>query len=210
MDFPHLIELFYVPAATRVDAHVVSLTDDLIEKAMGSAWWIDAAMDDDLARLEIDRDWNWSDLAIEYEGEIIPSQKFAVVTGDGAVQGAMMVSTVAVACERNRDRERPSLFVELLFAAPRTRQWLRLDGTELLRGVGSELLRTAALLSLEAGFDGRLKLESSPNSVAWYKKRGFLEVSKRRRILYEGVAYTPMELESDRVDILLPERKKGS
>ena len=55
------------------------------------------------------------------------------------------------------------------------------------------------------GFEGRLKLESSPGFVDWYEKRGLLVVS-RQRIMHEGVKYTPMELAADRVSILLPDR----
>jgi len=96
----------------------------------------------------------------------------------------------------------PSLFVELLFASPANRAWIRKDRKEQFRGVGLHLLRAAAELSLESGFNGRLKLESSPDFVDWYKKRGLLEAS-RRRILYEGRKYTPMELPAGRVTILL-------
>ena len=49
--------------------------------------------------MEIDRDWDWADLEIEGDGRILASQKLAVVTGDGAVQGAMMISTDPAMCE---------------------------------------------------------------------------------------------------------------
>jgi len=113
------------------------------------------------------RGWDWAELSIERAGQALPSQKLAVVAGDGAVQGAMMLTTGPVACERKSDLGEPALFVELLFAAPRTRHWVRVDRAEQFRGVGLHLLRTAAHLSIEAGFSGRLKLESSPNFVQW-------------------------------------------
>jgi hypothetical protein len=127
-----------------------------------------------------------------------------VITTDGAVQGAMMLSTEPVECERRRNHGHGALFVELLFAAPRTRHWIRHDRAEQFRGIGLHLMRAAAELSIEAGLEGRLKLDSSPNFVQWYRKRGLLPVS-RRSIIHEGVRYTPMELDADRVSMLLPE-----
>jgi hypothetical protein len=109
-------------------------------------------------------------------------------------------------CEREPGQL--ALFLELLFAAPRNREWIRLDRAEQFRGIGLGLLRAAAQLSLEAGCGGCLKLESSPNFVDWYKKRGFLEVSSQL-VPHEGVKYTPMELLAHRVTILLPGPKKG-
>ena len=79
---------------------------------------------------------------------------------------------------------------------------------EQLRGVGLQLLRVGAELSLGAGLKGRLKLEASPGFVEWYTRRGLLRVSNER-IIYENVQYTPMELLAERVVMLLPERKKG-
>ncbi len=215
MKLPIAATLLYVPSQTDVDAQIVELTDPLIEQRMGSPWWNDPALDSTLAAREIDRYWNWKELEIERPENTafrdigryrkLSARKLAIITEDGAVQGAMMVSTEPVKCEREPD---VALFVELLFAAPRNRQWIRRDRAEQFRGIGLGLLRTAAQLSVEAGFGGCLKLESSPDFVDWYKKRGFLEVS-RALIVHDGIKYTPMELPADRVAILLPERKKG-
>lgn len=210
MNFPKPVTLLHVPTTVEIDAEVTELTDAMIGQCMGDAWWDDTAIDPPLARQEIDRFWDWAELEIEREGQILDTRNFAVVTSDGVVQGAIMVSTDPVACERRSDRGRPALFVELLFAAPRNREWIRVDKSEQFRGVGLHLLRTAAELSKELDCDGRLKLESSPGFIVeWYKKRGLLEVSSQR-ILHEGVRYTPMELQSDRVSMLLIARKKGA
>jgi hypothetical protein len=37
--------------------------------------------------LPIDRQWNWNEMGIEYEGSPLAIQKVAVVTGDQAAQG---------------------------------------------------------------------------------------------------------------------------
>lgn len=209
MKLPKSVTLFHAPSKVDVDAEVVELTEAMIEHRMGEAWWGDPAIEPASAEEEIDRHWDWAELEIEREGRRLRARRFAVATQDGVVQGAMMASTEAVACERKPDRGRPALFVELFFAAPRNREWIRTDKAEQFRGVGLHLLRTAAELSEELDCDGRLKLESSPGFVDWYKRRGLLEVSSQR-ILHEGVKYTPMELQSDRVGLLLAARKKGA
>jgi hypothetical protein len=203
MKLPQIVTLRYVPSQADIDARIVALTDAMIRERMNDAWWEDPALDPGLTENEIDREWDWLSLEIERDGEILDSRKLAIVTADDAVQGAMLVSTQGVPCERKHERDTLALFVELLFAAPSNRQWIRNDRAEQFRGVGLYLLRAAAQLSREAGFGGRLKLESSPGFVEWYRKRGLLEVSSKR-ILHEGVKYTPMELETDRVEILLP------
>jgi hypothetical protein len=150
--------------------------------------------------MEIDRYWDWTELRIERDGRVVRSSKFAVISGDRTIQGAMMISTRPVRCER--EPAAGALFVELFFVAPQNRHWIRADKAEQFRGVGLQLLRTAAELSIDAGCAGRLKLDASPGFVDWYRKRGLLEVSAQR-ILHEGVEYTPMELPTDRVPILL-------
>lgn len=114
-----------------------------------------------------------------------------------------MISTAPVALWREPGMT--GLFLELLFAAPRNRPWVRSDKAEQYRGVGVQLLRTAVALSMEAGCGGRLKLEASPGSVDWYRNRGLLDTAEER-IVHEGVTYAPMELEADRIWSLFPEK----
>ena len=201
MRFPKPVQLLHVPSQLTVEAQIVRLTSNRIRRGMGDVWWNAQEIDPDEAQNEIDRHWDWTTEEIEREGRVLRSLKLALVTGDGAVQGAMLVSNEPVACERERGES--ALFVGLLFAAPRNRQWIRVDQREQYRGIGLELLRTAAELSAEIALKGRLKLEASPAFVDWYRRRGLLEVSSSR-ILYEGVKYTPMELQTDRVSMLLP------
>jgi hypothetical protein len=203
MRFPKPTELLYVPESVVVYAQISPLTRSTIKRRMGARWWENAELEPSLADREIDRRWNWAEMKIEREGRNLSARSLAVVTDDGAVQGAMMMSTSPVECEFEIGK--PSLFVELLFTAPGNRKWIRRDRREQFRGVGLVLLETAAELSIESGCAGRLKLESSPDFVDWYKKRGLLEVSKHR-IVHEGLKYTPMELPPERVSVLLSER----
>jgi len=203
--FPKQITLLYAPSGQPVEAQVVELSAALIRRKMGAHWWAGPAIGAALAEREIDRYWDWTEQEIEREGKIIASRKLAVLTGDGAVQGAMMISTSPVPCQLEKGAA--SLFVELLFAAPWNRPWIRVDQTEHFRGVGLQLFRTGAQLSMATGLLGRLKLDASPASVEWYRKRGLLEV-KTQRIVYQGVPYTPMELTADRVRRLLPDAEE--
>src|SRR5258706_8107138 len=202
MGLPKRIGLFHDPSATYVEAHVLELSDQSIKNEIGGEWWSDPGLDVRAALGEIDRNWNWLDLAIERGGVILNSLRLGIVTGDGAVQGAMLVSSEPVECESEPGKL--ALFVEMLFSAPRNRKWVRLDRKDLYKGVGLALLRVAAELSIEAGCEGRLKLDASPGSITWYKNRGLLEVSAHR-IVHEGVEYRPMELSATGVPMLLDE-----
>jgi hypothetical protein len=139
----------------------------------------------------LNRYWDWNSLAIEYEGRILRSEKVAIVTGDAAVQGAMMISAEPV--NSALDPGKPALFVELLFTAPRNRPVLRTDGKPYLVGVGTSLLTWAVSFSICNGCEGRLILDGSPDYLGWYEKRGLQRLNKDP-IVYEGTNYTPMQL----------------
>jgi hypothetical protein len=205
MRLPKAIDLLHVPTGIIVDAAIVRLTDQLIRAQMGQTWWNDPAIDPADADREIDRQWNWTEAAIEWGGEVFPGLKLGVITGDGAVQGAALFSTVAVPLELEPGKD--GLFLELLFIAPRNRHWIRLDRSEQFRGVGLQLLRAAGEFSRDAGQGGRLKLDASPDFVDWYAKRGF-RPCRKDRIIHQGVAYTPMELTGDAVPDLLGQASK--
>jgi hypothetical protein len=200
MKLPKPIDLFHIPTLAQIEAKIVPLSEQLIEDRMGAAWWEELEIDQKSAANEIDRYWDWIELEIERDGRILRSSKIAIVTGDGAVQGAAMYSLEAVGLRLEPDES--GLFVELLFTAPRNRPWIRADRREKFRGVGVELLLAMAQESRRKRLHGRLKLESSPESMDWYTKRG-LQKTSEKPILYEGVEYTPMELTSEAADRLL-------
>lgn len=112
MTLPRLIELFYVPDATFVEAEIVQLTPGLIASGMGAAWWVETGVDPARCEREIDRYWDWTTLEIERDGRFLDGQKIGVLTGNGAVQGAALFSIEPVECVL--DAGRPALFVELL------------------------------------------------------------------------------------------------
>src|SRR5437867_3104048 len=95
---PKLIDLPYIPSGKLIEAQIVELTPELIEQRMGEAWWSDPAIDGAQAAAEIDRGWDWSTLQIEREGVVLRSLGLAVLTSDGAVQGASLFSLDPVEC----------------------------------------------------------------------------------------------------------------
>jgi hypothetical protein len=123
-----------------------------------------------------------------------------IVTDDGVAQGAMLISAQPVASEVSRDSR--ALILERLFTAPRNRPNLRRDGKPFFVGVGVELLKLAARLSVDQGSHGRLLLEASPDAVEWYERRG-LKRLRRKPTLFEGTEYLWMLLESGAAQRLL-------
>jgi len=191
MTLPKVAALFFAPTGQYVEARLAELTAELIERRIQVDWWADRDLRDSLDPLPIDRYWDWSEMKIEYGGRLLAAQKIGITTGDGAVQGAMMMSSEPVPSVLAAAAS--ALFVELLFTAPRNRPALRRDGKPFFVGVGTELLTCAAAISRDGGCDGRLVLDGSPEFVSWYEKRG-LQKLKSKPMVFEGVAYTPMEL----------------
>src|SRR3954470_8461398 len=117
MELPKRIPLLHQPTHRYAEAQIEKLTEAMIRKEIGAAWWSDPALSFEGCATEIDRNWNWAGLEIEQEGKILGALKLGVVTGDGMVQGAMLISAEPVKCEREPGEQ--ALFVEMLFAAPR-------------------------------------------------------------------------------------------
>lgn len=200
---PKLTKLFHAPSKQYVEALIVWLTAEMVDKQISGDWWRDSALKSHFEIPPIDRHWNWNEMEIDYEGQILASEKYAIVAGEnGAVQGAMMISSEPV--KSILDPQKQGLFIELLFTAPRNRPALRRDGKPLLLGVGSQLLSFGASLSRSRGFEGRLLLDGSPEFLEWYKKRG-LQPLGLDHIVFEGVNYAPMELPPDQALKLLHE-----
>jgi hypothetical protein len=201
---PKVTTLFFAPTNQYVEAQIVELTADLAEQQIHRDWWTDTELLDRFNPPPIDRHWNWNEMGIEHDGRTLTTEKVAIVTGDHAVQGAMLISAESVPSALAPGAG--ALFVELLFTAPRNRPALRRDGNTYFLGVGTELLTWGASLSREKGYEGRLLLDGSPEYVGWYEKRG-LQKLEIKPIVYEGVAYTPMELPARAAQRLLKDWK---
>jgi hypothetical protein len=86
----------------------------------------------------------------------------------GAVQGLMMLSTLAAKGRLAGQEGKAVLYIEFLETAP----WNLRDlvGTPQLLGVGIRLLEAAIIFSEEEGFCGRIGLHSLPQSDDFYRK----------------------------------------
>jgi hypothetical protein len=193
-------KLYFAPTGQYVEARIAELTRRMAERQIHFGWWNDQDLLDVFESDPIDRYWNWNDVTIEYNGKPLIAKQFAIITGDNAVQGAMMISAEPVHSILSRKAQ--ALFVELLFTAPRNRPTLRRDGRPYFLGVGTQLLACGAALSREMGFNGRLLLDGSPEYLSWYKKRG-LQILDVNPIVFEGVTYTPMELSASGANDLI-------
>jgi hypothetical protein len=117
------------------------------------------------------------------------------------VQGAALVSVDPI--ESVLDPGESAVFLERLFTAPRNRPDLRRDESPYFLGVGIELLIWTVGFSRNQGCRGRIRLDSSPDAISWYEKRG-LKSLPLNHMLFEGVEYLPMELPVSAADVLLP------
>jgi len=183
--------LLFAPTDQYVQAQIVELTPQLAEQRIHGEWWTDPQLLDQFDPTPIDRHWNWNEIAIEHRGKLLASEKVAIITGDQAVQGAMMISDEPVPSVLSPGDS--ALLIELLFTAPRNRPLLRRDGSSYFLGVGTALLTWGASLSQAKGCEGRVLLDGSPEYIRWYEKRGLKKLDAEP-IVFEGVRYKPMEL----------------
>ncbi|HVX84627.1 MAG TPA: hypothetical protein VH253_07410 [Phycisphaerae bacterium] len=201
---PVKTKLWFAPDRTYHEAEIIELNDELMARQLDGPWWLEEWIDEDLAAQEIDRHWSWSDCVVEVEGKEMRSAKVGVRTMDGMVQGGMVITLKGIASRLAPGDQ--ALLVEWLFTAPRNRPYLRNDGedagTRWYGGVGHTLLRWGAALSVANGYDGRMRLDASPDFVEWYANRGFVVVDEQG-VNHEGVLYTPMELPAERAGELL-------
>jgi len=200
---PCPIILTFAPENEYVELWIVSLTPDMADRGIRDFWWAHEDLKLDFgAPPPIDRNWDWNDLDIEYKpGEFLQEARVAIVAGEGEpIQGAMLISAEPV--QSVLEPGHGGLFIELLFTAPWNRPNLRKDGQNYLVGVGSQLLTWGAWFSREKGCEGRLLLDSSPEQVSWYRKRG-LQILGQEHKLHEDVKYTPMELPPEAAEQLI-------
>jgi hypothetical protein len=196
----HPVSLLFAPTGQYVSAEIVTLTPDLAEVGIHRDWWNDSSLASAPHPRPIDRDWNWNQMQIEVDGKRLASETIAIITSEGAVQGAAMYSLEPVASRLTPAMG--SLLLELLFTAPRNRPALRRDRKPFYLGVGIELLAWAAWTSERSGYGGRLCLDASPDSIGWYENRGLQKLLLEPTV-FEGVVYAPMELSAESARVLL-------
>ncbi|MCL2640775.1 MAG: GNAT family N-acetyltransferase [Phycisphaerales bacterium] len=187
---PEDITLYFEPDDVVVEARIVELTPALWQQAMEAAWWDDEDLDPRAAENSIDRHWSWF-APVDLAEVPLSCLRVAIVTGDGQIQGAMVISSDSVPSSLHPGQR--CLFVDQICSAPRNRSRLRKDKEKWFKGVGTELLQWGVRLSVELGCDGKLWLLASPEGEAVYRWLGFRELNLES-VTHEGIKYKPMEL----------------
>lgn len=190
----------HAPTGASVEARIVPLTPRMID-ALHVNWWNHPDVLRYFPSPPIDRDWDWHESEIELDGANLRSRKVALVAEAGYVDGAMLISTDPVPSALDAGNQ--ALFVERVCTAPRNRRDTRHDGRDFLKGVGLALIRWAAVLSRQLGYDGRLRLDASPDFITWYSSKCRLQRLPLKPIVFEGVEYVPMELPPSGVQYLI-------
>ena len=88
-------KLLFAPMKTLVEAQISTLSPEVIQKGIMKRWWNDECLIKSLSAKQIDRNWNWNDFAIEWNGIDLESEKVGAITGDGDVQGAMLIQEIS-------------------------------------------------------------------------------------------------------------------
>ena len=109
--------------------------------------------------------WDWTNKSGEL---LLPSRKAMAVEVEEEFQ-AVMLLVVAGRFSRGPDSGAPVVYVDFVEVAP----WnIRGDTTPgRYIGVGTHMIREAARLSVELGFQGRVGLHSLPQSIGFYRHR---------------------------------------
>src|SRR5690348_6273790 len=103
--------LWFAPRKVFVAAEVHALPPDLVDERITRRWWSDPFLKPVIEPAPIDRAWDWNGVAIEYNDRLLAAERVGILTGDGEVQGAMLISTEPVPARL--DFGAPALFVEL-------------------------------------------------------------------------------------------------
>jgi len=119
------------------------------------------------------QDWHWKWVEKAIHARKTMAQETFAVECDGHTQGLMLVDMNKYA-RLPPHKGREIVLVDLLATAP----WNRHKTVEKpkYKGVGQILIGTAIGLSLDSGFEGRIGLDSLPQSESWYRDHGFTDV----------------------------------
>lgn len=119
--------------------------------------------------------WNWGRKSLQV---MLNQREDAIfeVTANTDTQGVMLVSEGISLF--NDDINSKNIHVEFLEVAP----WNYFKDCEkgYFKGVGSSLLLAAVQFSMHCGFEGRIALESLPQSETFYVQRGMVPIKNER------------------------------
>jgi hypothetical protein len=170
---PDEVQLLECASNRKFGAKIHELTRDIAKNKIDLAWFPELKLPRETRRAEWDFNWEWVGLRGEVQQQFGKNgYGWCVCTEDGNCQGAILYQVGGVS---SLDESLPTVFCHKLATAPRNRG--RLTSTPRYRGVGTGLIRLAALHSFRAGLGGRVTLETydDPDTRRWYKDLGFLE-----------------------------------
>lgn len=121
-----------------------------VAKKIDLTWWAELQLPKEVRREQPDADWRWIDMRGELQQTFGRNgYGWCVCTAEGDCQGAILYQVGGVS---SFDADLPTLFCHRLATAPRNRG--KLTRWPRYRGVGTGLIRLAALHSFRAGLGG--------------------------------------------------------
>jgi hypothetical protein len=110
-------------------------------------------------------DWDWSAKGLNAESG---SCRFFGIRYEGMMDGLIMLNMEPTPSRRKDHGNQPVLYVEFIETAP-WNQAAYAGKSARFSGVGTQLIRIAIQVSLEAGCAGRIALHSLPQSEGFYQ-----------------------------------------
>lgn len=169
MDILKRIQILRAKNNQTVGADIVALTTDLAQKMIDDFWWNDAGLAVTYKK-EQDAHWIWENIVSDYSKDIL-HECVAILSEENYLEGAMAYQLNA---ESKIEIGKGSVYVGWLATAPRNRNWL--TNAPFYKGIGTVLLYQAVIDSYQSGLEGRISLQSLPNSntIQFYENKGFV------------------------------------
>lgn len=117
--------------------------------------------------------WNWQAKLANLQ-KLLSSQSLSVVR-DNITQGMMCIDTAGKRAQLKGQENQHLVYIDYLETAPWNWSGPHYDPPRYGL-VGSVLVHAAIQISLAEGFKGRVGLHSLPQSVAFYERRGFVNL----------------------------------
>lgn len=169
MDILKRIQILEAKNNQIVDADIVTLTTDLAQKMIDDVWWNDSGLVPTYKN-EQDAHWIWEDIVSDYSKDIL-HECVAILSKENYLEGAIAYQLNA---KSKIEIGKGSVYVGWLATAPRNRNWL--TNAPFYKAIGTVLLYQAVIESYQSGLEGRISLQSLPNSntIQFYENKGFV------------------------------------
>jgi len=108
--------------------------------------------------------WNWAMKAVQFSG-VLAYRSFGIEAA-GKMQGLMMVCLTGKNARLDPDKGKPLVYVDFIETAPWNAK--EFTSTPIYKGIGVRLIQSAARLSIDESFAGRVGLHSLAQSKPFY------------------------------------------